>query len=260
VSLEERKRAQAQAWSAAAYEGMADITAGLHDHLVERLAPAAGERFLDVATGTGAVALRAARAGARVTGVDIAPGMIDTARRLAGELALDVRFEVGDAEALAVPDATFDVVCSAIGAVFAPDHAAVARELARVTRPGGRLGLVAWRPNPEEDAVFAPFRAPAPGGDPDDWGREDYVADRLGAAFALEFEEGDAPEIAATPDEVWDRWMRSMGPVKTLAESLDPERREALRARFLAHCERHRDTAGVRLPNPYLLILGRRRG
>jgi ubiquinone/menaquinone biosynthesis C-methylase UbiE len=260
MSLDERKRSQADQWSAAAYEGMAEVTAGLHDHLVERLAPVAGERWLDVATGTGAVALRAARAGADVTGVDIAPGMIDTARRLARERGLDVRFDVGDAEALAFPDASFDVVCSAIGAVFAPDHAAVARELARVTRPGGRLGLVAWRPNPEEDAVFAPFRAPAPGDDADDWGREAYVADRLGGAFALEFAEGDAPEVAATPDEVWNRWMRSMGPAKTLAESLDPERREALRARFIAHCERHRDANGVRLPNPYLMILGRRRG
>ena len=99
-----------------------------------------------------------------MTGVDLSPVMIDTARRLAGEQGVGIRFEVGDAASLPYEDASFDVVASALG-VFAPDHAAAARELARVCRPGGRLGLAAWQPDPEAERMHAPsgrHASPAP--------------------------------------------------------------------------------------------------
>src|SRR5947208_948958 len=83
------------------------------------------------------------RACAEVTGVDLAPGLIETARRLAVEEGLEIAFEVGDVEALPVADASFDVVSSSMGVIFAPDHEAVAGELARVTKPGGRVGFTA---------------------------------------------------------------------------------------------------------------------
>jgi ubiquinone/menaquinone biosynthesis C-methylase UbiE len=160
---------------------------------VARLAPGRGERCLDVGTGTGAVALLAARAGARVTGVDLSPVMVDTARRLAGEQGVGIRFDVGDAERLPYEDASFDVVAFALGVFLAPDHAAAGRELARVCRPGGRLGVVAWRVEPEAERMHAPFwPAREPGaGDRRDWGCEEYAAELLGQEFEVEFEDGE---------------------------------------------------------------------
>jgi SAM-dependent methyltransferase len=193
MSFERFKERQREAWGAAPWEPMAARFAPIHDHLVARLAPRPGDRWLDVGTGTGAVALRAARAAAEATGVDLAPGMIDRARRLAAEQRLAVRFEVGDAEGLPYEDASFDVVSSALGVFLAPDHAAAAGELARVCRPCGRLGIVAWRRDEELERLHAPFWGPPePGaGDRRAWAREDYLTDLLGGDFELELEEGE---------------------------------------------------------------------
>jgi DNA-binding CsgD family transcriptional regulator/protein-L-isoaspartate O-methyltransferase len=187
MSFEALKARQSEAWGSAPWEPMAARIAAIHDHLVARLAPGRGERWLDV--GTGAVALRAARAGARVTGVDLSPVMVDTARRLAREQGSGFRFDVGDAESLPYEDASFDVVASALGVFLAPDHAAAGRELAPVCRAGGRLGVVAWRADPEAERMHAPFwPAREPGaGDRRDWGREEYLAELLGQDFEPTF-------------------------------------------------------------------------
>src|SRR6266511_1233786 len=123
------------------------MLAPIHLELVERLAPQPGERWLDLATGTGAVTFLAARAGADTVGVDFAAGSVETARRAAADKGLDVRFDVGDVEDLPFEDASFDVLSSSMGMIFAPDHAAVAREAARVCLSGGRLGFTAWKPD-----------------------------------------------------------------------------------------------------------------
>src|SRR5215218_4361506 len=130
----------ASMWGSAPWERVAVTMATIHDRLITSLGPGAGERWLDVATGTGAVAVRAARAGARVTALDLAPPLIETARRLAGQEGLAIDFDVGDAEALPYADASFDVVSSAHGVVFAPDQCGGrARAGARVS-PGWPLG------------------------------------------------------------------------------------------------------------------------
>jgi ubiquinone/menaquinone biosynthesis C-methylase UbiE len=146
MGFEQLKEQHSAMWGSAPFERVSDSISSMHDHLVDRLAPSPGDRWLDLATGTGAVALRAARAGAEVTGLDLAPALIETARSRAAEEGLPVRFEVGDAERLPYGDGSFDVVSSAVGVMFAPDHGAVAAELARVCRPGARLGLACWRP------------------------------------------------------------------------------------------------------------------
>jgi SAM-dependent methyltransferase len=261
VSFERLKEQQSQIWGSAPWERVAETLTGLHDDLLGRLGPRAGERWLDLATGTGAVAIRAARAGTVVTGIDLAPALIATAKRMAAAEGLTIRFDVGDVEDLPYEDEAFDVVSSAVGIIFAPDHDGVARELARVCRPGGRLGVVSWRPDPEYEQVFQPFREPRePGaGDPEDWGREHYVTRLLGDAFDLEFAEGEVRIRGESGEAIWRLMVSSAGPLKAIAQSLDDERREELHRAYVAYYERYRLRGGISAPSAYLVILGDRR-
>ena len=190
MPFEELKTRQSAVWGSGPYEPIVEITTEVHDALVEALAPQPGERLLDVATGTGAVALLAARAGAVVTGLDLAPDLVERAREKAAAAGLEVTFEAGDAEALPYADGSFDVVCSAIGTQFAPDHEAIARELARVCRQGGRLGLACWTPESGVGQMFGvmrPFMPPPPEGAGNifDWGRPEYARRLLEDDFEL---------------------------------------------------------------------------
>jgi SAM-dependent methyltransferase len=196
-----------------------------------------------------------------VTAIDFAPVLIETARRLAAAEGLAIRFEVGDVEDLPYEEARFDVVSSAVGVIFAPDHEAVARELGRVCRPGGRLGIVSWRPDPDYEQIFEPFREPRePGaGDPADWGREEYAARLLEECFELEFAEGDLPVRGESGEAIWQLMASSSGPLKAMADSLDDRRREELRRAYVAYYERYRVDGGISAPSAYLLILGIRR-
>jgi len=262
MAFEALKTRHAEMWGSAPWERVAETLAPLHEHLIAELCPRAGERWLDAATGTGAVAIRAARGGAEVTGLDLAPRLVKTATRLAAREGLAICFEVGDCEHLPYGDASFDVVASAVGVIFAPDHRAVARELARVCRPGGRLGLVSWRPNPAYVAVLEPFRSrPEPGvGDPDDWGREEYVLDLLGDAFELTFVEGRHALRGESAEAIWELMTTAHGAFKALLEFLDAHRRAQLQRAFIGYLERYRTDGGISAPDDYLLVLGARRG
>lgn len=263
MAFEALKRQQAAAWGSAPFENVAAELANVHDHLVRELDPQPGETWLDVGTGTGAVASRAARAGAAVTGSDLAPALIETAKRLAAEEGLEITYEVGDAEELPYGNADFDVVSSSFGAIFAPDHKAVARELARVTRPGGRLGLTAWDPTgggADFFKIMGRFRpAPPEGvGNPLDWGREDYAGDLLGTDFELRFVHGD-DRHPGDPEEMWQLTVTSFGPMKTLYESLDEQQRRELRDAYMGYMQRYEKDGQADPPGDYLMILGRRK-
>lgn len=263
MAFEELKARQAAAYSGSRFELLAASAGDIHDDLVDRLGVRAAERWLDLATGTGAVAVRAARRAAVVTGQDLAEGLIDTARRLAAEEGLQIAFEVGDCERLPYPAASFDVVSSAQGAVFAPDHRAVARELKRVCSPRGRIGLTAWRPGGEIGQFFgllAGFQPPPPegAGIPLDWGRREYVSELLGDAFTLEFFDGESPQEAESPEAMWELFITAFGPIKALAESLDEDRRRELHDAFVEYYGRHRVDGGrVSAPREYVVIIGR---
>jgi SAM-dependent methyltransferase len=221
---------------------------------VDRLRPQRGARWLDVATGTGAVARLAARAGAEVVGIDIAPRMIEIARRSAEA----IRFDVGDAQALPYGEASFDAVSSSFGVIFAPDHEAVAHELARVCV--GRLGLTSWVPDPATRRLYASFGLDTPEGRaPFEWGREDYVRERLGDDFELEIERGTWYLDAPNGEAVWELWSRSAPPFKAMVEALAPETRDPFRRAYIAHSDSFAVVGGVRVPREYLLIVGRRR-
>ena len=160
-------------------EGFATGAAGF----VHRLGLARDERVLDVACGTGNLALPAARLGAVVTGLDIAPSLLEQARRTAGAEGLAISFDEGDCTAMPYADASFDTVMSMFGAMFAADQAAAATELLRVCRPGGRIALANWTPEGFIGKLFAIVvrHAPPPAGgaSPLAWGREEQVRARL---------------------------------------------------------------------------------
>jgi SAM-dependent methyltransferase len=264
MAFEELKQRQSVVWGSAPFERVAEDIADVHDRLVAELAPEPGETWLDVGTGTGGVAVRAARTGVDVTGLDLAPVLIETAKRLAAEGGLDIDYEVGDAEQLPYADGSFDIVSSSFGAMFAPDQRAVANELARVTRPGGRIGLTTWNPEGGVGDLFrllASFQPPPPegAGNPLDWGREEHVRDLLEGAFELRFVRGSAPQTGRSGEEVWQLMVTSFGPLKTLHGSLDEERGEELHKAFVDFNESHRTNEGVEAPREYLMTLGTRR-
>ncbi|MCP9485757.1 MAG: methyltransferase domain-containing protein [Gaiellaceae bacterium MAG52_C11] len=243
-------------WGEGTYERLAELLSPVHDVLLERLALSAGERFLDVATGTGAVAIRAAHAGADVTACDLAPGMIAKARAEAG--VAEIAFDVADARSLPYGDSSFDVVASAFGVVFAPQPETAAAQLARVCRPGGRLGLTTWVPDEEVAAAYEPFTG---GREPstDAWGDPNSLERLLGDSFGLEVERRTWWATGRNGAEVWRLFSTSAPPLKALLESLPEERRPALRNAFVDIYERYRDSDGVRYPNDYLLVAGTRR-
>jgi ubiquinone/menaquinone biosynthesis C-methylase UbiE len=128
--------------------------------LLELVDPQPGESFLDIGTGSGGLALLAARTReVRVRGIDVAEDGIERARARAAEEELDIRFDVGDAQSLPYENGEFDVVASTFGVIFAPDHARAAGELARVCRPGGRLGLTLMPNGATAGAAATPSRA-----------------------------------------------------------------------------------------------------
>jgi ubiquinone/menaquinone biosynthesis C-methylase UbiE len=264
MGFEELKAKQSAIWGNGPYDRISQHLASGHDHLIRALEPSPGEEWLDLATGTGQLAIRAAAGGARVTGLDLAPALIETAEELAREAGVDVTFEVGDAEALSYDAASFDTISSTCGVMFAPDHEAVASELARVCRPGGRLGLLNWHPTKgvaEFFKLMAPYQPPPPEGvgNPFQWGDRAHVEELLGDAYELRYEEGDVPQTGSSAEEVWELFSSSYGPTKTLAESLDDDRRESLRREWIEYFEQFRTNGGVSQPRPYILVLGTRR-
>jgi SAM-dependent methyltransferase len=251
-------------WGNGPYERITNTIRDIHELVVEKVDPNPGERLLDAATGTGAVAILAARRGADVVGQDLAPVLIDTARERAAEEGATVEFEVGDAEAMTYDDASFDIVTSTCGVMFAPDHPAVAAELARVTKPGGRLALACWTPEGGLGQMFrmmGPFLPPpAPGaGSPFTWGTEDHVRELLGETFDLEFEEHESVLRTADGEEYWELFSSSYGPTRTAAEALEPDRREEFHQTWVDFFEERREGDEVVHHREYLLTLGTRR-
>jgi ubiquinone/menaquinone biosynthesis C-methylase UbiE len=148
AGLDQMKQGVRATWAAGDYPAIAQRQLWpVGERVVRRVAVRPGEQVLDVACGTGNAAIRAAQAGGHVVGVDLTPKLLEEGRRLVSEAAVEIDFREGDAEALSVPDANFDVVVSVFGCMFAPRHEVAAHELVRALRPGGRLCVTAWTPD-----------------------------------------------------------------------------------------------------------------
>ncbi len=262
MAYQELKQRQSVMWGTGPYQRVTETISDIHERVVERLAPQPGMRWLDVACGTGAVAERAVAGGASVTGVDLAPALIDTARQRAAERGLEIDYRVGDCEQLEFGDASFDAVSSTCGVMFAPDHEASARELARVTRPGGRMVLANWTPRGGLARMFkvmGPFMPAPPPSSPFDWGDEDRVHELLGDAFELQLEEHVSTLLMPSGEAYWELFSTSYGPTKVLADSLG-ERREELHQAWVEFFEtEYRSNGQIEHTREYLLVTGTRR-
>jgi SAM-dependent methyltransferase len=265
MAFEELTSRQAVMWGSAPFENIAETISDMHVELVERLAPRPGEQWLDLGTGAGDVAFHASRAGAVVTASDLSPALVETAQRRAAELGLDLTLEVADCQNLPYDDASFDVVSSSVGVIFAPDHERVAHELARVCRPGGRVGLTAWRKasgvGQMFDAMLPYMPTPPPGvGSPVQWGDEAYVAAMLGDAFDLSFDELDSPYDGDDAGEMWHVFRDNYGPSFTLWSSLDDEQRATLDRDMTEYFEASRTGDGISVERRYIVVTGVRKG
>jgi SAM-dependent methyltransferase len=172
-------------WTAGDYAQIARVTEQMADNFIDRRELKPNLRVLDVACGDGNLSIPAAKAGAIVNGIDIAPNLLDAARSRAVRDKVNVEFEEGDAERLPYETGTFDLVVSMFGAMFAPRPDVVARELCRVCRPGGEIAMANWTPTGFVGELFkvtGKHVAP-PAGVPSPllWGDEATVRERLGA-------------------------------------------------------------------------------
>ena len=187
VPLEQIKASMRATWMAGDFGMVAKTIAGAAEKFVEQLPIVPGMRVLDVACGTGNVALPLARAGAAVTGVDIATNLLEQGRERAASEGLAVTCDEGDAEQLPYADGSFDAVVTMFGAMFAPRPEVVASELARVLKPGGLLAMANWNPASFTGKMFkvGSLHAPPPPGLPAPvlWGDEATVRARLGENF-----------------------------------------------------------------------------
>ena len=186
-TIDQIKASMRSAWMAGDFGVVAKTISAPAEAFVERLALPAGARVLDIACGTGNLAIPLARRGCVVTGVDIAANLLVQARERAAAENLTIAFDEGDAEQLPYPAASFDAVVTMFGAMFAPRPELVAAEFARVLAPGGKLAMANWNPDGFTGRMFqiSARHAPPPPGIPASvlWGDEAVVRERLTANF-----------------------------------------------------------------------------
>ena len=250
-------------WMAGDFGQIARLIGDAADEFIDRLGIRQGERVLDVACGTGNLAIPAARAGAEVTGVDIASNLLEQARERAAAEGLRCTFDEGDAEAMPYADESFDTVVTMFGAMFAPRPDVTASELLRVCRRGGRIAMANWTPGGFTGAMFragAKHFPPPPGlAPPVLWGDEETVRKRFGEAVS----ELKMTRIPITFKMPWDpagvveHFRKYFGPTKVAFDNLAPDAQAAMRADLeQLWAENNRATDGTTdADNEYLEVI-----
>ena len=221
-------------WMSGNFDKIAQVIAKGGAEFIERLHLNPGARVLDVACGTGNLAFPAAQTGAMVTGVDIAPNLLDTARARAKSEGVKIQFDEGDAEALPYPDASFDEIVSIFGAMFAPQPELVMVELARVCRPGGRVAMGNWTPTGFIGQMFkvtGKHVAPPPMPSPLLWGDEATVQVRFQKDFPNVqcTRRNQVFAFPMTPSDVVEFFRTWYGPTQRAFAALDETGQTALR-------------------------------
>jgi ubiquinone/menaquinone biosynthesis C-methylase UbiE len=267
----ELKSATRAAWALGDYHTFAKRTVWeLGAVLVKACGISPGQRVLDVAAGTGNTAIRAAEAGAEVVASDLTPENFGAGRREAAAHGVELEWVEADAHALPFADGEFDAVTSSVGALFAPDHRAVADEMVRVCRSGGTIGMINFTPEGLISDFFgalAPYMPPPPEGalPPPLWGDEEHVRELFGDRVeSLEMTRGSYVERADSPEDYCEFFKRTFGPLvatyATLAD--DPERAASLDRDFLEFATRANSgppEGAAEYRYEYLLVVARRR-
>ncbi len=266
----EVRAAARQAWALGDYHRFARATVWkLGPLLVEACGISPGQRVLDVAAGTGNTAIRAAEAGAEVVASDLTPENFDAGRQEAEAHGVELEWVEADAEGLPFADSGFDVVTSSFGAIFAPDHQAVADEMLRVCQPGGTIGVLAFTPEgliSDFLGALAPYAPPLEPGalPPPLWGSEEHVRELFGDRLdSLEMTRGEYVESAASPRDYRELFKQTFGPVVAIYQSLAgrPDRLAALDRDLLEFATRSNRGAAdgpAEYHYEYLLVVARK--
>jgi ubiquinone/menaquinone biosynthesis C-methylase UbiE len=267
VDVEAIKQSQAHIWAQGDYRPLSRQLAPAAEALADACAVSAGQEVLDVGAGDGNFALACAREGASVMACDISPGMVQRGRARSEEEGYDVEWLEADAEALPFEDARFDCVGSSFGAFIAPRPEVVARELFRVVRPGGTVGLTAWTPDGVMSEMFGIGRRFAPL-DPEQppserWGDEATARERLEPhAARVEYERRRLHWRAESSAAFLEEFTASAPTMAAARRALPPERFEELRSAMEELMERN-NVAGdgsLHIEAEYAVIVARRRG
>jgi len=263
-ALVQFKESQKQGW--AHFIPLEMWTTAAAARLVKHAGVRAGERVLDVACGTGVVAVTAARLGAQVTGLDLTPELLQRARENAKIADVEIEWHEGDVEQLPFNDAAFDVVLSEYGHMFAPRPEIAVGEMLRVLKPGGTIAFSTWPPELFVGRTFLLVARYMPGPPPPFpppplWGVPDVVRERLGASVTnLTFDRATMSVPVLSPQHHRIMFERTAGPVLKLVDMLsatDPARLEAFRREYEALVAEYLDLNLVR--QDYLLTRARKK-
>ncbi|HYC35496.1 MAG TPA: class I SAM-dependent methyltransferase [Usitatibacter sp.] len=256
------KARQQATWASGDYAVIGTTLQIVGENLAEAVDLRAGERVLDVAAGNGNATLAAARRFAQVTSTDYVPALLDRGRARAAAEGLRVDFREADVENLPFADESFEVVLSTFGAMFAPDHARTAAEMARVLRGGGRLGLASWTPQGFIGRLFqvigAHVRPPAGLRSPALWGTEAHLAELFGTAAAKIRAERRHFVFRYGSPAHWLRVFREFyGPTHKAFAALDEAGQRALEGEIVALLEQMNTAGGSSLviPSEYLEVV-----
>lgn len=261
TSAEERAR---RVWSLGSYADIAPHFLSMAAHLVDSVDVGSNDTVLDIGCGTGNVAVTAARRGARATGLDIAPAMLDEARENAAIASVeDVVWREGTATALPFDDDAFDVTLSCVGHMFAEPPNAAARELLRVTRSSGRIAFTSWTPTsvvPSMGKVLTDYLPPDPGA-PDPpflWGDPDVVRRRLGDEVSELASETRTVRIPVlSPAHYWKAAITQSGMFIVALERIAEDDRPALRREMIGTIDQYFDDHQNAVPMEYRLTKAR---
>src|SRR5262245_34495151 len=221
-------------WMSGDFDKIAQIIWSGGGEFVARLQLAKGAKVLDIACGTGNLSFPAARAGAIVTGVDIATNLLDTARARAQAEGIQIKFDEGDAEALPYADASFDEIVTMFGAMFAPQPQLVAAEMARVLKSGGRVAMANWTPEGFIGKLFkitSQRVPPPPMPSPLLWGNETTIRERLRDRFTnLQLTRRILNmDFPMTPEDAVEYFRAWYGPTQRAFAALDQDGQAGLR-------------------------------
>jgi SAM-dependent methyltransferase len=266
--MAELNEAQEQArklWSSGDYPSAMRVIASVGPLVVDRAGVAGDDVVLDVACGSGNATIPAAKIGAKTTGLDITPELLEAGKKAAAEAGVEIEWIVGDAQDLPFDDASFDVVTSVFGCMFAPDHRKTAEELVRVLKPGGRLVVAAWIPEGNFGRMFSTIAshmpAPPEGFQPPPlWGDQDHVREIFeGTGIDLDLEPTAVEFTADSPEAYLGEMERDLPPMVMAQANMEPDKWNALHSDLLMlYAEMNQSDSAFSAPQEYLLIKGAR--